>query len=91
MVFQVCSLARVKSPTFQLTVQFAFGVAHGFRILLRFLGIPDLAPSEAKGKHLADLSTKNVAYRETNSQTSFMVQRDVLTNDHLEKLNSDTQ
>ena len=60
-------------------------------LLLRFLGIPDLAPSEAKGKHLADLSTKNVAYRETNSQTSFMVQRDVLTNDHLEKLNSDTQ
>ena len=42
---------------------------------------------EAKGNHLADISTRNVALKGTNSsQTSVMVQRDTSPNDNLEKL-----
>lgn len=45
---------------------------------------------EAKGNYLVDASTKNAALK-TKNLTSVMVQRDVASNDNLEKLTRDTQ
>lgn len=50
-----------------------------------------LNSQEATVIHLTDISAKNVALKETNSQISVMVQRDALSNDNLEKLTRDTQ
>ena len=44
---------------------------------------------EAKGNHLTDISAPNAVLSEANSQTSALVQRDVLSNDNLEKLTRD--
>ena len=41
---------------------------------------------EAKVTHLIDISAKNSALKETNSQTSVMVQRDVLPDDNFGKI-----
>lgn len=61
------------------------------RLLLRFPSIPDSTPWAPKGNHLATISTKNTTFKEINSQTSVMVQRDVSPNYNLEKLTRDTQ
>ena len=45
---------------------------------------------EARVYHLADNNARNAALKGTNSsQTSIMIQRDISTNDHLEKLARD--
>jgi len=54
--------------------------------------MPDLTHFlEAKQNHLTGISIKNAALKETNSQTSVTVQRNVLPDDYLEKLTRDTQ
>lgn len=45
----------------------------------------------AKIMYLANISTENAALKEANRQSLVMVQRDVLSNDNLEKLTRDTQ
>lgn len=44
-----------------------------------------MSDSTPKGNHFADMSAKNVTVKDTNSQTSVMVQRDIFLNDNLEK------
>ena len=46
---------------------------------------------EAEGNHLADIAAKNAALKETNSQASVMVQKDVSPGGKLEKLTKDAQ
>lgn len=46
---------------------------------------------EAKGNYHVDVSIKNAAFKGTNNQTSVMVQRDIASNDNLEKLTKNVQ
>ena len=55
-------------------------------------GISKLDSLEARGNHLDDISVRNVSFKETsNSQTSFIVQRDILPNENSEKLATEAQ
>ena len=60
--------------------------------VIKILGRSKLDSLEAKGNHLADISTRNAALKGNNSsQTSFLVQRDISPNDNLEKLAREAQ
>lgn len=41
---------------------------------------------EAKGNHLADISTKNATFKGTHNQTSVIIQRNVPSNYNLQKI-----
>ena len=64
-----------------------------FPVALVIIKIPRhsrLNSLEAKVTYLADISIKNAAFKEANSQTSVMVQGHVIPNDNLKKLTRDT-
>ena len=54
------------------------------------MGVPDSIP-RPRVIQLTDISTKNAAFMEINSQVFVMVQEDVLLNDNLDKLTADAQ
>lgn len=59
--------------------------------IIKVLGHSRLNSLETKVIYLTDISAKNAALKETNSQTSVMIQKDALPNDNLEKLTRDAQ
>lgn len=61
-------------------------------VLLRSNGILNLTLWKLKENHLADTFARNVVFKVTNSsQTSGMAQRDISSNENLEKLAIEAQ